>query len=151
MTHTTDNNYKERLQARQERLEREMMESRMRLGNNLGYLAQNGPVMIGATATEAIAKRSPRLARIVGGLGLGVYRPETRLIAPTAPSDRDRVERPKTKSTDKPTWLKLTENLIIPLAITLGQQQLLSFGLRRGGRFVGSALKLVTRGLFGKR
>lgn len=148
--------YRQRLEARKEQLRREAEESQMRLANNAGYTVKNGAAMIGASVSEAIAQKNPMLARLVGKLGFGGG---SATVRPTTPIDtphryQDRASRPEVRQKSlagRINWLKLVENLALPLLLTMGRRQILAIGLKGGGKLGGMLLGAVMGRLFGRK
>lgn len=148
--------YKQRLEARKEQLRREAQENQMRLQNNARYTVKNGAAMIGASVSESIAQKNPMLARLVGKLGIG---DGSAAVRPTPPIDaphryQDRASRPEVGQKSlagRINWLKLVENLALPLLLTMGRRQMLAMGLKGGGKLAGMLLGTLTGGLFGRK
>lgn len=148
--------YKQRLEARKEQLRREAQENQMRLQNNARYTVKNGAAMIGASVSESIAQKNPKLGRWIGKLGFGggsgATQPSTPIEQPRGYQGRTDEfgvghQNPITRS----GWLKLVENLALPLLVTMGRRQLLAMGLKGGGKLAGSILGTLTGGLFGRK
>lgn len=150
------NLYKQRLEARKEQLRREAQENQMRLQNNARYTVKNGAAMIGASVSESIAQKNPKLARLVGKLGFGggsgATQPNTPIDPPHGYPDRaNRPEVGQKSLAGRINWIKLVENLALPLLLTMGRRQMLAMGLKGGGKLAGSILGTLTRGLFGRK
>ena len=150
------NLYKQRLEARKEQLRREAQENQMRLQNNARYTVKNGAAMIGASVSESIAQKNPKLARLVGKLGFGGGSGATQPNTPIDPphgyqGHTDEFGVGRKNPIRRTGWLKLVENLALPLLVTMGRRQMLAMGLKGGGKLAGSILGTLTGGLFGRK
>lgn len=143
--------YQIRLEARKMRLEREAEASQMRLQNNVTYATKNAPKMIGTSVSQAISKKNATLGKLVGTIGFGVEDVDTRTVESVSARHYDRKDVKASIKKEPSKWINLAEKLLLPLVLTLGRRQIMALGLRGSGKIVGSALRMATKGLFGKK